>query len=371
MKRILIMHISEFGGHKRASQNIEEALRFIDPTIKTMNINGLGRLYPRSEKIVDLIYTTTIKRLPRVWGKVYDRHSVVKTVTPLMRVANMIGFGKFASILKDFRPDAIVATQAFPCSVAAEFKKKHNLSLPLFAVVTDYHPHRFWIHPNVNTYIVACQEAKDTLMREGIKEDKIKILGIPISYRFLDVYKKEDIAREYGFDLQSPCVLIMGGGLGFGPIKDVFVELNKIDLPFQVIVVCGKNKTLYRWFKKRRNRFRRPVFYFGYIDFVNKLMDFSDIIITKAGGVTISEALSKELGIIVINPIPGQEERNVEYLTKRKAILKAGNILEVRNLVERLLNNREELAIFKQSAKENSIRDSSLRIAYFIIDYLS
>ncbi len=365
------MHISEFGGHKRASQNIKEALSFINPYVKILNVNGLGYLYPRSEKIVDLIYTTAIKRFPRLWGKIYDRRGVVKTIAPLMRVASMIGFSKFSNLLKDFNPDVVVATQAFPCSVAAEFKKKIGLRFPLIAVVTDYHPHRFWIHSCVDSYIVACEEAKHTLVNEGVSPEKIKILGIPISHCFLNTYKKEDVVREFGFEREFPAVLIMGGGLGFGPIKDVFLALNRINLPFQVIVVCGKNKALYSWFKKRKHKFRRPVFYFGYVNFVNKLMDFSDIIITKAGGITISEALSKELGIIVINPIPGQEERNVEYLFKRKAIIKADSISQVKYSVERLLKNTEELRILKKEAKENSIRDSSLRIAYFIMDCLN
>ncbi len=158
--------------------------------------------------------------------------------------------------------------------------------------------------------------------------------------------------------------------MGLGSIKNTFIEVNKINYPFQIIVVCGSNRALYHWFARRKNRFRRPVFYFGYIDFVNKLMDFSDVIITKGGGITVSEALSKNMAIIVINSIPGQEERNVNYLLNRKAILKANNVSEARIIVKRILSNKDELDSLKRAAYSNSIRDSSLKIAYSVLDHL-
>ena len=370
MKRVLIMHISEFGGHKKASENISEAVKFIDPEVKTLNINGFGYLYPLSEKLVDFFYTATIKRIPRLWGRIYDKNVVIKTLSPLKKISNTIGFDKFSRLLRKFNPDVIVATQAFPCGIAADFKKTHGLSIPIFAIVTDYYPHRFWINPSIDNYIVACKKAEDILVNEGVKKERIKILGIPISHRFLDTYTKEEVAAELGFNPGLPSILIMGGGLGLGPIKDTFIEINKINYSFQVIVVCGRNKLLYNWFARRKNKFKRPVFYFGHIDFVNKLMDFSSIIITKGGGITVSEALSKSMAIIVINPIPGQEERNVNYLLDKKAIIKADNIPEVGIITKRILGNQDELASLKMAAHDNSIRDSSLRIAYSVLGCL-
>ena len=371
MKRVLIMHISEFGGHKKASENISEAIKFIDPEVKVLNINGFGYLYPRSEKLVDFFYAVTIKRIPRLWGGIYDRNSVVKTLSPLKKISNAVGFRKFSRLINDFNPGVIAATQAFPCGIAADFKKTYGLNIPIFAVVTDYYPHRFWISPYIDNYIVACKEAQDALTAEGVRKDKIKIFGIPISHKFLETYTKKEVAYEMGFNPELPSILIMGGGLGLGPIKDTFLEIDRINYPFQVIVVCGRNKLLYNWFAKNKNRFKKPVFYFGYINFVNKLMDFSDIIITKGGGVTISEALSKSMAIVVINPIPGQEERNVNYLLGKKAVVKADSIRDVKDITKRLLRDSDYLASLKKAAYDNSIRDSSLRIAYSILNYLA
>lgn len=370
MRKIMLLHISECGGHKRASQNIQEALGSIDPSVEILSINGFGHLYPWTERIVGLFYTATIKRFPSLWGRVYDRKKVVRVTSPIKRFVNRLSFGKFSRLIDNFNPDAVVATQAFPCGLAADFKAYYGLDFPIFAVVTDYHPHRFWINPCIDAYVVACQDAKKTLIDEVVDEDKIKTFGIPISLKFLGAHKRDDIASSYGFKMGMPSVLVMGGGSGFGPIKDIVLDLDKLDQEFQMIVVCGNNKKLYNWFRKKAKRFKKPLFVFSYVDFVNKLMDFSDIIITKAGGITISEALSKSLAIIVINPIPGQEERNVEYLQGKKAILKASSTKEVGSLTERLLTRKEESASLKERASRCSAKDASLKIANFILSSL-
>jgi len=371
MKQILVLHISECGGHKRASENIKEALQSIDPHIRVLNINGFGQIYPWAERFINYLYTTTIKYLPQLWGKVYDKKPIIKALEPLKRSINMLGFRKFSKLVKGFNPHAIVATQAFPCGLACDFKSYFNAQFSIFAVVTDYHPHRFWIHPKIDNYIVPCKDSENTLIGEGVDKEKIKIFGIPISVKFLEACTRIDIASKYGFNPDLDSILVMGGGSGFGPIKDIVLKLDNLDCRFQVIVVCGTNKRLLHWFKKKAHKFKRPIFYFGYIDFVNILMDFADIIITKPGGITVSEALSKGLAIIVVNPIPGQEERNVNYLEEKNVILKTNSTKEIGYLVKGLLTNKDELIFLRQRSKSISQKDSSLKIADFILKSLS
>ncbi|MFH1769007.1 MAG: glycosyltransferase, partial [Candidatus Omnitrophota bacterium] len=226
-----------------------------------------------------------------------------------------------------------------------------------------------WIHPSIDAYTVACHAAKETLVAEGVSGGKINVLGIPISMQFLKKYDKKDIAAERGFRLDMPSILVMGGGLGFGPIKDIVRELDNLESPSQLIVVCGGNKHLYDWFSARKNSFRKPIFIYGYIDFINKLMDFSDIIITKAGGITVSEALSKRMAIIIINPIPGQEERNVNYLKSRNALINADSIKNISSIVEELLHDQDKLLSIKTAAELNSLINSSLNLADFILNF--
>jgi processive 1,2-diacylglycerol beta-glucosyltransferase len=366
MKRIIALHISEFGGHKQASSNIKQALEAGSPPVKVQTINGFGYSFPRAEKVVNCLYYTTIKHFPFLWGCLYDRKKIIKTVNPLKIGVNKIAFKKFSRLIRANNPDAMIATQAFPCGLAADFKKYYNLDFPLFAVVTDYYPHRFWLHQEINYYIVASKDARDALVKEGVEENKIKILGIPVSLNFLKRYSVGEIAHDFGFQQDKKTILIMGGGSGLGPIKDLVKALGGLNSDFQIIVVCGNNKKLHEWIQKRKNTFSKNIYCFGYVDYINKLMDFADILITKAGGITVSEALTKELAIITTASIPGQEEKNVHYLKNKGSILEAKNKEELLRLTRELLDNPDYMDHLKRAAKEISRADSSLEIANLV-----
>jgi processive 1,2-diacylglycerol beta-glucosyltransferase len=371
LKNINIFHISEFGGHSKAAQNLKEAILYKNPQASVRSINGLGHFYPRTEKVIDFFYNKTIRYFPIVWGKAYDKQKVIHALAPYRTLAHRLAFSKLEKLIKNNNPGCCVATQAFPCGLIADYKKYKGLQIPLVGVVTDYHPNRFWVHPYVDRYIVACQEAKDVLIEHGVSNEKIKILGIPISVKFLTAYPKQQVSNELGFANDLPSVLIMGGGLGLGPFKAVAKELDCLDCDFQMIVVCGKNKKLHEWFLNNRRKFKKPIFSFGYTNHIHKIMDFSDIIITKAGGITISEALAKGLCIIVANPIPGQEERNVAYLLKHEAIIQAEEPLSSGQIVKDLLANPKKIYSLKERAKGISFIDSSLRITDVIFELAS
>ena len=367
MKKIIIFHISDFGGHSKASNNIKEALLYHDPKLEILNLNGFGYFYPRTEKLTDFLYTTIIKNCPQFWGRIYDRKKIIRNLNPLRKFVNSRTFKKLSSLIDDFSPECFVATQAFPCGIVADFKEHYGIKIPLIAAVTDYYPHRFWINPYVDKYIVACNDAKNILVNEGITPDKIEILGIPVSIKFLKGNSRQSIAAKFGFYEDLPSVLIMGGGLGLGPIEHIAKELDASSHNFQMIVVCGTNKKLYDWFSKNKENFKKPIFYFGYIDFVNELMDFADIIVTKGGGITISEALSKGLGIITVESIPGQEERNVNYLLSQGAIIKADKTNQISDCVISLFKDKEKLAALRAHTRAVALSDSSLRIADLIL----
>ncbi|MCM8787498.1 MAG: glycosyltransferase [Candidatus Omnitrophica bacterium] len=366
-KRVLILHISSVGGHSKAAQNLKEALLFKDKDISVTNLNIFGHFYPKTEKIVDFVYTNVIKYFPFLWGKIYDRKTIVKNLNPFWRRINKFSFKKIANLLNDSKPDCILTTQAFPCGIISSFKEYFKIKIPLVAIVTDYYPHRFWIHVGVDKYIVASKEAKDILVHENVLASKIEVIGIPISIKFLVSHDRYTIAQTFGFRKDLKTVLIMGGGLGLGPIREISKALEELDKDFQVIIICGANSKLFNWFEKNKKYFKKPLFHFGYVDFVNKIMDFSDIIITKGGGITISEALAKGLAIIITNPIPGQEERNVNFLLSKDAVIREDNIFNISKKVEILLKDDSALNYFKQRAKSISCSDSSTRIADLIL----
>jgi processive 1,2-diacylglycerol beta-glucosyltransferase len=219
--------------------------------------------------------------------------------------------------------------------------------------------------------VVACEKAKHILVKEGVNPDKIRILGIPISIKFTESHPRKEIARRLKFKDNLPTVLIMGGGWGLGPIEKIAKELDQLKENFQMIVVCGRNRRLFRKLARKKHKFSKPLYPFGYARFVNKLMDFSDIIITKSGGITVSESLAKGMAIIISHPIPGQEERNVEYLLSRKAVIQADEVPQIAEAVKLLLDDPKKMYNLKEAAKSNAVLDSSLRIADLILEEVS
>ncbi len=371
MKSILIFHISEAGGHTKAAENIKEALFFYEPSLEVININAFGYFYPRTERLVNFLYTSTLKYFPFLWGKLYNRKPIAQRLSPLRRRINRLAFKKLRLVLERIKPACVVTTQAFPCGLFADLKREEALNIPLIAVVTDYYPHCFWPHPAVDKYIVASREAKELLLGEGVEEKRIEVLGIPISIRFQDTFERRELCKEFGFLPELKGILLMGGGWGLGPLKKIALALDKMEEEFQIIVICGKNKKLFNWFKRNKTFFKKPLFYFGYTDLVYKIMDFSDIIITKGGGITISEALAKGLGIIVTRPIPGQEEGNTRYLLHQRAIIRLDGIKEIIAWIELIWRNPERLSSLRRRAKEISSSGSSLKIAELILRLLN
>lgn len=361
--KVHIFHISEFGGHSQAACNIREAILAKRESAEVINLNSFQYFYPRTEKFVNAIYTIVIKKIPSLWGKAYDRKTLVKHLMPWRKAISFISFPRLNRYVKLKKPDCFITTQAFPCGLVADYRQRYKSSIPLVAVVTDFHPHSFWVHPFVTKYVVASEEARRTLLQEGVTSDKICQFGIPISVKFIKTCPRAETAAKFGFLRQLKTVLVMGGGLGMGPIDKIVVNLGKIRHDFQIIVICGRNKFLYRNLIKKKEKIKKPMFIFGYVDSVNELMDFSDIIVTKAGGISISEALAKKLAIIISNPIPGQEEFNVDFLLRKKTILRADTPWEIKNTVFSLLEDEDKLNLLKERAWQNSFPASSFKIA--------
>lgn len=367
-KRILLMHISLNSGHHSACLAVEEALKKYAAKVEMLNINAFNYTNPILEKIINKTYMGIIKRTPEVWEYLYDNPKVLKNTRRLRNLIHKFNSLKLGALLNDFKPDAVVCTQAFPCGMIADYKKTYKIDLPLFAVLTDYAPHSYWIHDEVNAYIVACEDAKDKLIKNGIPLEKIKTYGIPISPKFNRWQKREDIFNKLNLNPSTPTVLIMGGGQGFGPIKEIVLCLAKINRTIQTLVVAGKNRRLLRWLHKRGRHLKNEMRVFGYIDNIDELMEISDLVISKPGGLTAAEALCKNLPMLIINPIPGQEANNARFLLNAGVAVKAKNKEETTILTEELLSNPAKLEQMRDAAKTYSKPDAAVEVAKLLLE---
>jgi len=360
------MYISEVSGHHSATIAIENALKSLKPDITIKNINGFNYTNPILEKIINKIYHGVIKRKPEVWEYLYDNPKVVKRTRRIKEAIHKTNHKKLQTLLEEFKPDCVVCSQAFPCGMVADYKKTYNLEVPLVAVVTDYAPHAYWIYDEIDNFVVANQESRQRLIREGIKQERIKILGIPIDNKFAKEVNKEKIAAGLGLDISLPIILVMGGGQGLGPVKKMIKSFNKIKAYFQVIVICGTNKKLLNWVKKYKLADKKLVA-LGYADNVDELMSISTLLITKPGGITSAEALSKGLPLMILHPIPGQEANNTQYLLRQDAAVKVDTVEQLDRKLNELLRNRDALENMRRCAKAVSFPDSSFDIAKLIL----
>ena len=366
-KKILLMYITEVSGHHQATLAIEKSLKSLNPRLEILNINGFSYTYPIVEKIVNKAYMSIIKRTPHIWHYLYDNPAVYKKTLSIKKAIQQSNHSKFEKLFSQFQPDVVVCTQAFPCGMVADYKKEHNLNIKIIGVLTDYAPHSYWLHEGVDYYIVPSEEARERFIAEGIAEERIKVFGIPVDPKFTAVLDKKSVAQKLGLDHEKPIVLIMGGGQGLGPIKKVVTALTKSKVELQLIVVAGTNKKLIRWLKKSAQQGRKKTIIYEYAPNVEELMTVATVSITKPGGMTTSESLTKGLPMIIVRPIPGQEVYNTNFLLKKGAAIRVNKVENIAKTVESLLTSTENLALMRNAALSNGRPHASLEIAKLVL----
>ena len=365
-RRFLLLHITASSGHHRASCAIERTLTRVDPSTTVLNLDAFHYASRFVRWAIGHTYTSLIRHQPDVWEYLYDNPSVHRRVQYFRALLHRYQALKLQRLLEEVQPDAIACTQAYPCGMLADFKKHHKLPIPLIGVLTDYAPHLYWFHDTVDVYVVPSEQVKQRFITQGIDASRVRVLGIPIDLKFLEPVDREAIARQFGLDPHLPVILIMGGGGGFGRLREIVFNLDMIPHPCQLVVVAGMNRPLLSWFHAQR--FRHRVLALGYTDAIPQLMSLATLLVSKPGGLTTSEALAKRLPLVIVNPIPGQEAYNARHLLSQGAAVQAVSPETVRQTVRDLLENPEQLAALRQRAGELARPTAALDIARLLTE---
>jgi processive 1,2-diacylglycerol beta-glucosyltransferase len=354
MKRnILLMYISKVSGHRQATMAIAKSLKRALPDSEVKSVNGFGYNYPVLEAVVNAAYMGIIRHSPKVWDYLYDNPRVVKRSANLRNFLCKSSHKKFEKLFKEFPADTVVCSQAFPCGMVADYKMKHHLDITVIGVLTDWAPHSYWINEGVDYYVVPSEDTKVRFIKKGVPADKIRVFGIPIRYNFAQKMNKPDVRKKLGLERGMATGLIMGGGQGLGPMKESVEALIRMKTPLQLIVVAGSNQKLSRWLKKRALTAPNKVLCYEYANNVDELMEASDFIVTKPGGMTTSECLAKGLPMVIINPLPGQEARNTDFLLEKGVGVHVHDVRDLAEEVELLLKSPERLKVMASAAMEN------------------
>ncbi len=349
--KILIIHASAGQGHRRCAeaiyhfliQNTSHSVTTIDSLDFTTSLFKF--FYIRG-------YTFLISRFPKLWGFFYHLTDKPKNRflnSSLRRFNNNLNSRKLRSFLKKENFDFIISTHFFANDIISVLKERKFISTKLICVITDYLVHYYWISSGVDKYLVACQRTKENLINLGVEEEKIAILGIPVDARFRETADKNDIRQRLNLDPQKFCVLMVTGAFGFGSLEKITQLLKDVA---QLLVVCGNNQKLYQKLAKAYSGANLKIF--GLVKNMHELMSVADVIITKPGGLTISEALVKNLPMIFISAIPGQEVNNAAFMQELGLGIVAENLEEIKELVKRFKTDSEYLEQFKKRISEFS-----------------
>jgi len=235
--------------------------------------------------------------------------------------------------------------------VMASWKRATGRKTPvLVGVLTDFVAHRYWADPDVDLYIAPSEETRRNLISQGVPLERVAAFGIPTNERFQLPVDKEAVIKSLGLKSDLPKILVMGGSLGLGPMKSVIRKLNKLPQPFDIIVVTGKNEELQEQLGRKGPQLRHTTRILGFVENVHELMEIAEMIITKPGGITTAEALVKKLPMIIINPIPGQEAKNTEYLLSQNVAVEAEDANDVMLFVDEFLRNPRKLWTMREAA---------------------
>jgi processive 1,2-diacylglycerol beta-glucosyltransferase len=353
--RILILS-SRFGeGHYQAGEALVQKINVQAPAKAAVSHLDFGSFfYRKTDYLMRAAYLNMVTKTPEIWRLIYDK-TIDSTLGGWWKFVYGMGSGDLLNHIREFAYDLVVCTHFIPAGILAEYKRKGQLDVPLVTVITDYLVHGVWIYPEVDLYMVGCREAVARLQKAGIKKDKILLTGIPVRAGFFSKLSKEESRQQLGLQEDKKTVLVMGGSSGLGgkefEILDSLLSLAK-HRPVQLLFVCGSNQELYLQLKNRIERdtcIEARVF--GYVHNIPQLMAASDLLITKGGALTISEALTIGLPVVMYKPIPGHENGNAAFVVKSNAGLKVTSPQELGSLVKELLTNESKLEEMSVAAR--------------------
>ncbi|MFC1804535.1 glycosyltransferase [Candidatus Omnitrophota bacterium] len=350
--KIFILYASAGAGHRRAAEAIYDYFGSQDPDLQLKLVDSLEFAHPIFRIGYASGYSFLVSHLPHLWSLFFKftcLHLPRSFVESVRSIVNRMSAQCLIRLLIRENPDCIISTHFLPSKVAAYLKRKSLIRSKLFTVITDYILHPFWLAEGTDTYIVPCSLTKDELRLAGVKNEMVKDIGIPIDIKFSKQYQKDEVRARLGLKKKKFSVLISTSAFGIGPIEKLVEALHR---DVQLMVVCGRNTQL---FSRLDELEYSNVRLFTFVDNIEELMAASDLVITKPGGLTISELLAMELPPIFVSVIPGQEEDNLRALKnygvgiKEKDPQRVSNIvLEYRSSLEKLNRAKEDLSRIKK-----------------------
>ena len=372
-RRVLILSVSAGTGHMRAAEALEKVFREQPGVGEVRNIDALRFTNKLFRDFYSKLYIQLVNKAPAVLGWVYKNSDEPWKTDRMRLMLDRLNTGPLERFIAKFQPDITVCTHFLPSEIISYLISKGKLNARLSIVVTDFDVHAMWLCRTFDRYFVALEESKVHLQNLGLPGDNITVSGIPIDPVFGHREDRLKLRAEAGFDAHRPLFLISGGALGVSPAAGVLEGLSRLRHPAQAVVICGKNPELQANLEQlaREVELNTPGLNFrvmGYTNEMHRWMQMSDLFIGKPGGLTTAEALASGLPMVIVSPIPGQEERNSDHLLEKGIAMKCNEFTTLAYKIDNLLDDPARLAAMREKALEYARPDAAATIVDVLLN---
>lgn len=357
MKKVMIFYASYGGGHLSAAKAIKNFIDDHYKEVQTEMVDCVKYVNKTLDKLSTSAYKEMAKKAPWAWGKVYY-NSQKGLLAKISSSSNKLMAKKLNKLLMEYKPNLIISTHPFASQMCSCLRKNHKLDAKIATIMTDFAPHDQWLVGSdyVDYFFVSNDKMKDSLIDLGIDSFKIFVTGIPLSARFLEEHNHKKILNDFYLCEDKKTILFFGGGeFGLGKNKTVQILRTLLEnySDIQVVAISGKNEKMKSAFQELSNELHAEskIKILEYTNQVPELMSISDLVITKPGGLTITESLASKLPIIIINPLPGQEEENAEFLENAGAAIWIKKDDNPKQIIDTILLNKDKLTQMRKNSE--------------------
>ncbi len=353
-RKVLFLSVSAGAGHVRAAEALRVAATAHPSSREATHLDVMDFVPRGFRKVYTDLYLGLVNKHPELWAHLYRATNEADPRSFMQRSRRLVERLNTRALLKEIHaqaPDAIVCTHFLPAELLGREVGKGRIECPVWVQVTDFDLHRLWVVPNMAGYFAANEEVAWRMEAAGIQASAIHVTGIPIMPAFSGGLDRAICAAEAGLNPDRKTILMMGGGEGMGSLESAAAQLLALEDPLQLIVLAGKNTAVLAALQQLAARFPGRLFPQGFTRQVERLMACADFTITKPGGLTTSECLAMGVPMILNSPIPGQEERNADYLLEQGVALKAIDLTTLVFRVQKLLEQPQLLATMRDRAR--------------------
>jgi processive 1,2-diacylglycerol beta-glucosyltransferase len=369
-RTIAVFSVSAGAGHVRAAEALKATAEAKFPDLRVVHIDLMDLVPKLFRAVYADSYTPIVERHPALWGYLYaaaDKRKIDSALDRLRSAVERLNTQKLKQVLREIEPDDVICTHFLPAELFSRWRRKRLWKKPVWVAITDFDVHMLWVYRSVTGYCVAAEEIAWRLRDRDVGEARIEVTGIPVMPAFGERLDRGECARELGIDPHRTTLLLMSGGAGVIPIHRLARRILEHQKDLQVIGLAGKNKRLLDSLQDVAHEFPGRMFPMPFTWSIERVMAVSDLAVTKSGGLTTSECLAMGLPMIVVSPIPGQEERNADFLLEHGAALKAYDGAGLEYKLRGLLQDPTRLNAMRASARRLAKPDAAESILKIVI----